>query len=304
MNEYKVVMLCTADTVRNIEKYLSIWKELLKPKAVVIIGSKAVGKWLEEERVEVEFKNEDELYPGMTFQHVKDRIRYRTDNPAAVERTGWYFQQFLKMAYSMQCKEESYLVWDADTVPTHSVEMTDKTGRYYFDIKTEYNKAYFDTLSRLFPQLKKKNTYSYIAEHMLFHAEIMRELISAIEGNDAVEGKDFWEKILHAVAVKDIPNSGFSEFETYGTYVEYYHADAYRTRKWKSLREGTVFFGTGITRGQMEYLRKEYDAVSFEQHAMHQKMARLLSRKPFQRLWFIRLFEGIKSKAGWLKGKI
>lgn len=295
MNEYKVVLMCTTDTVQNVKKYNSILSEFLEPKAIVVVGARAVGKIIEEEKIPVEFLDEDNLYPGMTFQTVKQVIEDISDSDIkAVKRTGWYFQQFLKMAYCMRCEGKNYLIWDADTIPLHPIKMVNNAGQYYFDVKTEYNKAYFTTLHVLFTELKKSNEYSFIAEHMLIDTEIMRELLGQIEKNSELCGENFWDKILRAIATEDLANSGFSEFETYGTYVEQYHKEEYQIRKWRSLREGTMFYGSGITRKQMEYLEREYNAISFERHDTHRKIARLLNRRIFQKLWIMGLLETIK----------
>ena len=37
------------------------------------------------------------------------------------DRIGWYEQQFLKMSYSRICKNDYYLLWDADTIPIKKV---------------------------------------------------------------------------------------------------------------------------------------------------------------------------------------
>ena len=38
-------------------------------------------------------------------------------------RPGWYYQQFLKMAFSNWSKSRYYMAWDADTIPLRKKEM-------------------------------------------------------------------------------------------------------------------------------------------------------------------------------------
>lgn len=292
MNEYKIVMMCTEDTVDNVKKYMLLLLEFLNPKALVVIGSAKVGEIIAKDNLSVEFVDEDTVYAGMTFDSVKRVMQNLSNNNIeVVKRTGWYFQQFLKMAYCMECQEMSYLVWDADTIPTHVVEMIDKEKRYYFDIKTEYHEPYFDTISKLFPELKKKNTYSFISEHMIFKTQIMKEIINKIESDDLSGNIPFWEKILKAVSKEELDKSGFSEFETYGTYVEYYYPKEYLVRNWYSLREGTMFYSSEINLEQLKYLSQEYDAISFEKHEIHRKLAKVFSYKIFKSITFFRAFE-------------
>lgn len=226
----------------------------------------------------------------MTYQTIKEKIKQQIGNEDAANCTGWYFQQFLKMAFCTVCSDENYLVWDSDTIPTKEVIMFNEKGKKYFDIKNEYHEPYFYTMNRLLPKLLKKNNYSFISEHMLFETNIMKELIVKIEDNLELEGTCFWEKIISAIRTEDILKSGFSEFETYGTYVEHFYVDKYTIRKWHSLRKGTIFY-KNVTKEQLKYLSYKYDAVSFENHEKHKKLQKIFAHKCFQNLFVINLLE-------------
>lgn len=298
-NSYSVVMMCTPDTIKGLKNNLKYIKEYLNPNSIVIVANKKVKNIINKENWDIQFIDEDKLYPNMSLQLIKETISLKSDDLSAVKRAGWYFQQFLKMAYCTVCDDEAYLIWDSDTVPTHFVEFYSKSGKKIFDIKTEYNEIYFDTMNRLFPMLKKKNNYSFISEHMLIDKRIMLELITSIEQNNNIEGNTFWKKIINAIEVEHLRGSGFSEFETFGTYVEYFHKDKYEIRKWESLREGTIFYGQGINESTLGYLSQKYDAISFEQHDMHIKLQKLFSHRVFQNLFMINIFQLIKRFLKW-----
>lgn len=294
-NEYSMILLCTTSTIENVKSYYEYFQIYIQPKEIIVIGNEKVKNIIEEECLQVKFLDEDKLYPGLNFQKVKKSILGRTADEIAANRTGWYFQQFLKMAYCMYTEDENYLVWDADTVPTHKVEMQTISGKNFFDVKTEYHRPYFDTLEKLFPDLKKNNNYSYISEHMIFKTQVMREIIERIEKNQDIVGKSFWEKILSAVSEQELAGSGFSEFETYGTYVQYYHPESYEIREWKSLREGTIFYGKELNRQQLSYLSRKYDAVSFERHSIHEKLSKIFAHKIFRNFVSFGILEQIKN---------
>ncbi len=290
---YDVVMLCTDKTIKNIPQYYNFFEKNILKKNLIIIGKKELRLEIEGISKKIIFLDEDTiLNTGGGYNGIKRALKERSDD-ASECRAGWYFQQFLKMAYALICEDSSYLVWDSDTIPTHKVDMYEN-GLKIFDVKTEYHKPYFDTIQRLFPFLEKSNNYSFISEHMLFDKEIMRELIKKIEENDTLQGDCFWEKIISAISVEDIAESGFSEFETYGTYVEYFHKNEYGIRNWESLREGTIFFRNGIQYNMLDYLSKKYDAISFESHKSHKIMQKFLGYKIFQNLVCIKIFIGIK----------
>ena len=59
--------------------------------------------------------------------------------------------------------------------------------------------------------------------------------------------------------------SGFSEFETYGTFVNKYYINTYDIRPWKSLREGSQYYNPNyLTDKDIQNISKNYDAISFE----------------------------------------
>jgi hypothetical protein len=60
------------------------------------------------------------------------------------------------------------------------------------------------------------------------------------------------------------PEIGFSEFETYGNYVETYHQGAYIFRNHANQRMGSSFFGFSPTEDTLQWLACYYDTVSFE----------------------------------------
>ncbi len=199
--------------------------------------------------------------------------------------TGWYYQQFLKMQYSLICDDEYYMVWDGDTIPCKVVNMfNENSGQPYFDMKHEYHAEYFETLSIILPGFRKMIERSFISEHMLIKTSVMRELISEIEGNDKIPGTKFWEKILNAIPEEKIQESAFSEFETYGTYVAIKHPSMYKLREWHSFRQGGNFFSIDtISDRDFQWLSKDFDAISFEKgHTVREDNANLFDNPYYQ----------------------
>lgn len=292
-HDFPLVLLCTEKTVGNVVKYAGLLLEYLLPKCIVVIGKREIASIVQSMNY-IEFVDEDTILDGLTYQNVKKCIHNQMTDGTADHRTGWYFQQFLKMAYAYVCESENYLVWDSDTIPTHAIDMFSQNGKKFFDVKDEYSPSYFSTMKRLCDGLIKKNSYSYISEHMLFDVKIMKRLICEIENNAEIKGDCFWEKVLNSIEITDLSKSGFSEFETYGTYVESYYPDVYEIRKWKSLREGTIFWGKNYCRESENRIEEYYDAISFEDHEWHNKLHKLFGYKIFQRIGFILFFENAK----------
>ena len=260
--KYNVVCPLAEKDVEAYFKGLDYLEKYVNVKRFVVIGNNNVRKKIEIKKdSRVKFENESQL---VTYEAVRKIISERTsDNEKCLKRTGWYLQQFLKLSYSLLCEDEYYLLWDADTMPIQRHEMI-VDGRPVFDMKTEHNEPYFVTFGRLFPEYKKRNHLSYISEHMLVKTEIMREMIMEL-GNADILGDMWYEKIINAIDQSDIPHSGFADYETYGLYCLNKYPDLYTERDWDSLRPASRYFVYEEMREcDYEWLRKDYNAVSFE----------------------------------------
>lgn len=207
--------------------------------------------------------DENEILDGLTYKRVHSIIKSQGREHT---NTGWFFQQFLKMgfAFSMYCKNEYYMSWDADTIPVKKINFFDENSHPYFTMKSEYYKIYFDTMEKLIG-LTKTNPSSYIAEHMMFNRDIMKELIRKIEVNNDVEGDIWYEKVMNAIPPEVISTNSFSEFEMYGTYCSKYHPDLYVERSMNGFRLGGLIQGRFVSeRILQEFSGYDYSVVSFE----------------------------------------
>ncbi len=226
----------------------------LEPNKIVIIGEKSLEKHFRSNRTI--FMDEDLVYEGMTLESIKHLLAVKSGN---LQRAGWYFQQFLKMAYAYACEEEYYLVWDADTIPLRKMSFF-KHGKPCLDLKREFNKDYFVTLEKVL-DLKRTINKSFICEHMLIKKNIMLKLIHEIEARYEIQ---YYEAIIKCIDKRIIDRSGFSEFETYGTYVVNKYKDVYVLRNNKrSLRHGKRYL-LEPNAENLEWAAKSYFTISFE----------------------------------------
>lgn len=256
---YDVVVAIKSSDWKTAKQNFKYIRKNLKPKRIVVISSKQLRNYLKTED-NVVFIDENRLYPGLSFKGVRD---FFESNNLPVSLTGWFLQQFLKLAYAFICEDDYYLTWDADTIPLNPISMlNEETGKPYFDMKPEYVEPYFDTIKNLL-HLEKIVDESFIAEHMLFNVKIVKEFLYKIEQNDAVFGNKFFEKILYA---SDFSKQGnvFSEFETYGTFCSYYYPDLYEKRYLNTFRGGKMFLGENPSEEVLEWVSKCKDLIAFE----------------------------------------
>ena len=201
--------------------------------------------------------DEDDMYPGLSFQAVKE-LMASTDylDP---KYTGHCFQQLLKLAFCFNCKEKGYLVWDADTIPLREIPFyDDKNDVTTFHMKTEYVKDYFDNLKTVL-DVDKQIDKSFISEHMYFDASIVKEMIDKIE-NKEINGNSWWEKIVLAMPC----GNGVSEYEMYGNYMLAFHPEKCKLIDANSLRYGINVLGKNFDDEKKKWIGRRYDTVSFE----------------------------------------
>ena len=103
----------------------------------------------------------------------------------------------------------------------------------------------------------------------------MRELLQTIESR-APRAKNWVYAILDQITAEHLKSSGFSEFETYGNFLQVHHPESYGCRPLNSLRSGATLFGMSPNKWDIYYLLKQrYCFVSFERW----------NRKKGWRLW-------------------
>lgn len=275
MQEYSVVIVVHISDLGQLKQYLPIIHQFLTPKNIIIISNKKARQQVKKMGLGyIKFVDEDKIAPGLTYNAVKEIMIKRG---LYEKRCGWYFQQFLKMAYATVCEEKWYLLWDADTIPLKKIEFFDSNGRGILDIKSEWHKPYFRTIKKLIG-IEKKIKGSFIAEHMLINKEVMLDLLSQIESNKDIKGLTFFQKISNSINVHDLKESGFSEYETYGSFVMEKYPHLYVKRKLKTLREGKIILGDNISYKTLKWAGLSYDIVSFEKYHRTDFVAQIFTR--------------------------
>ena len=203
--------------------------------------------------------DEDALLKDLSIKRVYHLLyTYEKDH----SRPGWYFQQFLKMAFALTefCKNEYYLSWDSDTLPLQHIDFFDAERHPLFTMKSEHHQPYFNSIKRLL-NIDEHNSKSYIAEHMLFNREIMKEVILKIE-QSTITGSDWIEKIINSIDKQEF--CGFSEFETYGNFCATNYPNVYHERELATFRYGGYIQGRFISDEILEALAFDLSIVTFE----------------------------------------
>ena len=258
VSKLDLVIMLSKDHIDSFNDNIKFYRKYLNYTNLIIISPASSSHFINKDN-SIRFINEDTLVPKAAINKFLQVERSRT-----TFKDYWYEQQFLKMAYSRICKNEYYLIWDADTIPIKSIQLFENEHPF-FDMKTEHWEPYFQTMKRLLSKLTFSDR-SYISEHQMIKTEYMKNLLDEIENNSELKGKLFWEKILMAINSKDIDGSGFSEYETYGTFVDSRYPNFYIHRNWFSLRIGSRFFDNAknLNESDIIWLSKDFHAITFE----------------------------------------
>lgn len=261
---YNIVIPVIYRDYSFLKKTISYVIKNLTPQKIYIITDIRFKRFLSKDILndnKIVIVDENQILEGLTKESLKELF-------SELDRTkmlGWYFQQFLKMAFALSdyCDTEYYLSWDSDTIPLREIEFFSSDGSPYFTMKVEHHDPYFIVIERLLG-FNTFNSRSYIAENMIFNKGIMTELIKKIQSNSQLKGETWYEKIVYALEPESVSPMGFSEFETYGSYCLNYHPDLYKERTLPTFRCGSLIQGRFVSDRILEQLSFDQAIVSFE----------------------------------------
>lgn len=143
------------------------------------------------------------------------------------DRSGWLFQQFLKLHLDLISDSENVFVIDADTVLIKPKVLISKK-KTVFDIADEYHDAYFKTIGKLL-DYKKYMKVSCVSHMMILNRKILKDLRKKVEQHT---GKDFIYSIVDLIDCNE--TSFFSEFELYANYFISTFPREFRLRYWRN----------------------------------------------------------------------
>jgi hypothetical protein len=160
-------------------------------------------------------------------------------------RTGWFFQQLLKLYALSILNEELGIVVDADTVFLRNVTFTTNDKKLLFNTGTEYHQPYFGHISRLLPDLKKMSNLSGICHHMIYSRILLDRMFKQVE---RIHKKPFWKCMLQCVDPAHYEASGMSEYELYFNWVLKYAPEHYQIRQlsWKNSKDYKPSYATSF----------------------------------------------------------
>jgi hypothetical protein len=191
----------------------------------------------------------------------KSRIRYRSKR---WERSGWLYQQLLKLSGDRLVRRRHFLVMDADTVliRPHRFRIGGKTVFY---CRRWSQPEYFRTYRRLLGR-RRKAKVSFVAHYMLFDRRKLARLKRTIE---ARHGKPWYRAIMDSIDRKR--NFGFSEYETYGNMVYGQNPSAVKLLPARNLALRRS--ASSLTAAEKRRYARKYRSLSFHRRGVYSRRA-------------------------------
>jgi uncharacterized protein DUF6492 len=168
------------------------------------------------------FIDESTLIPGLTKRDVPQGV------VEGRNLSGWYFQQFLKLAACELAREDCYLILDADCVFVAPISFREAGKYILYQNDRPLHAPYFRTMERLLG-LKMGDSRSFICDYMVLDKTVVREMLAEIERRHP--GKPWHRAIIDAIDPGDL--CAFSEFETYAHFMQLFHPESLLCRPCK-----------------------------------------------------------------------
>lgn len=201
---------------------------------------------------------------GCTFVHEssvlplrKRHIHYRSKR---WDRSGWLYQQLLKLGSSSITGNRYFLVLDADTVLIRRHRFREN-GRHVFYCRGWSQPEYFVTYRKLLGRTPPRPR-SFVTHYMLFDKTKLSALKRTIE---ARHGTRWYQAILNSV--NRSKQFGFSEYETYGNFVYSLTPGAVRLKS--ALNRSLSGSPSRLSRAARHKLARRFRSLSFHKRKVY-----------------------------------
>ena len=221
-------------------KDLEVWKQSSKriiqfipaKNYIVIVPEAEFGIFKQSSPGNYSVINENDVLGALSIVQIRNML------PNSFKfRAGWYLQQILKIAVANNLDDKNgySLIWDADTVPLKHIDFLSSEKLQFF-MGYEFHQPYFSTIKKLIG-LEKLIEQSFIAQCMPFQHHWINEFTKSIEDRH----QEPWANAI--MDCSDLNNiSGFSEYESIGTFVKRNFPEKMLINNGRWERRGTQLF--------------------------------------------------------------
>ena len=184
----------------------------------------------------------------------KEYIKYMSNG---IDRSGWLFQQLLKLSGDQFTEMDDYLVVDSDTVFVN-YNCFIEANKYIFLENDEWNQPYFDAFERLF-NYKTVSKLSLTSHMMIFNHALLGTMKKEIEQK---HGQKWYDAYISSVIVEEL--SSISDYDTYANWVLYNYPAMTTTAQLynKSLHRDPE----NMSLQKLSSIYRNYNSISFHSY--------------------------------------
>ncbi|GGA02408.1 hypothetical protein GCM10008018_55660 [Paenibacillus marchantiophytorum] len=203
------------------------------------------------------FVHEDTVLPI-----TKKDIHYQSKS---WDRSGWLYQQLLKLNGDKLCSSDYYMVIDADTVliRPHVFKVGDKTVFY---CRNWSQNEYFNTYKKLMGR-NRSSRISFVTHYMLFEKSKVKQLKQAIASK---HNRSWYSAIMRSM--NKSKQFAFSEFETYGNFL--YSSSRDKMILKPALNKSFHWSTSQFSHAKLSPLAKKYRSISLHKRKGYSKQSK------------------------------
>ncbi len=155
----------------------------------------------------------------------KEAIEYKVNNR---DRSGWMYQQLLKLSGEKFVKLPQYLVVDSDTILIQP-HVFIKNNKFIFLQSEEWHTPYFSNFRKIFGYTAS-NFLSYTSHMMIFDVNMLKEMKAELEKLHNIE----WYK-EYCLSIDSTEPSCISDYDTYANWLKIHYSEKTSYRPFYNL---------------------------------------------------------------------
>jgi len=205
-----VISLCTLD-------HADVWKLTSKllprfleaDRFIVYVPDNQVSEFrtITDNRIEV-------LSEKLLGEQYAENLEQQICLTGNSKRYQWYLQQFYKIEAILKADSQSVVIWDADCVPVQHLKLFGDNGDpIYMQASQEFNYVYFETIEKML-DIQRVQDFSFIIPGFPISKEWVTDFAQYFRDK---HGINWYDSIIENTPFERM--SGFSEFETLGTWI-------------------------------------------------------------------------------------
>jgi hypothetical protein len=227
-------------------------------KYVVYVPNDQVSKFIEITDTRIEVLSED-LLGNSYIDNLKEKVKLSGN----LQRYGWYLQQFYKIEALLLSNSNNVIIWDSDCVPVREIKLfTDNQRPVYMQASKEFNPIYFKTIEKILG-MQRVHDFSFIIPGFPMPSKWAQEFVQYIA--------DYYELNWYDSIIKNTPfqeMSGFSEYETLGTWVANKYPNSWSKIEvnWERLGQSRFGYARDFNEESIVAIGEKYGlhVISFE----------------------------------------